>query len=108
MVKNLRVLRNKKGISQLQLAEIVGVSQQSVNKYENHGVEPDIGTLIKIADYFSTSVDYLIGHTAITPDNVHEYGLNKNETLIIDGYRLLNDKEKDSIHSVISNYNAKK
>ncbi len=42
MVKNLKRLRSKAGISQRELAEIVMVSQQSINKYENHNVEPDI------------------------------------------------------------------
>ena len=40
MVKNLKYLRTRYGISQQQLAEIAGVSQQSVNKYENHNIEP--------------------------------------------------------------------
>ena len=47
MVKNLKLLRTKYNISQQQLAELVGVSQQSINKYENHKIEPDIQTLIK-------------------------------------------------------------
>ena len=38
MVKNLKYLRTRYGISQQQLAEIAGVSQQSVNKYENHNI----------------------------------------------------------------------
>ena len=63
MLKNLRLLREEKGMSQKQLADCIGVSQQSINKYENHNVEPDIGALIRIADCFSTSVDYIIGHT---------------------------------------------
>ena len=62
MVKNLRTLRMSKGISQQQLADVIGTSQQSINKYENHNVEPDISTLIMLADYFQVSVDYLIGH----------------------------------------------
>ena len=53
------------GISQQQLGEIVGVSQQSINKYENHNVEPDVATLCALADYFQTSVDYLVGHTQV-------------------------------------------
>ena len=63
MVKNLKLLRTKKGLSQKQLADIIGTSQQSINKYENHNVEPDIDTLIAFADFFNTSVDYLIGNT---------------------------------------------
>ena len=58
MIQNLKSLRTSKGISQQQLADIIGVSQQSINKYENHNVEPDIATLIRIADFFQTSVDF--------------------------------------------------
>ena len=36
MVKNLKFLRTNKGLSQQQLAEVIGTSQQSINKYENH------------------------------------------------------------------------
>lgn len=61
MIKNLKTLRNQRGISQKALADIIMVSQQSINKYENHNVEPDIETLIKIADYFQVSLDYLVG-----------------------------------------------
>lgn len=61
MVKNLKELRVQAGISQQQLADVIGVSQQSINKYENHNIEPDIRTLVALADYFETSVDYLIG-----------------------------------------------
>ena len=63
MIKNMKLLRSKYKVSQAQLAEAIGVSQQSVNKYENSGVEPDFEMLIKIADHFSVSIDYLIGHS---------------------------------------------
>ncbi len=68
MVKNLKKLRNKKGVSQRELAKAVMVSQQSINKYENHDVEPDIGTLIKMADYFNVSLDYLVGREYCAED----------------------------------------
>ena len=42
MLKNIKKLRIGKGLSQQQLADIIGVSQQSINKYENHNVEPNI------------------------------------------------------------------
>lgn len=68
MVKNLKKLRNKKGVSQREIAKAVMVSQQSINKYENHDVEPDIGTLIKMADYFNVSLDYLVGREYCAED----------------------------------------
>ena len=52
MLENLKLLRSTAGISQKTLADSIGVSQQSINKYENHNIEPDIATLSSIADYF--------------------------------------------------------
>ena len=50
-------------MSQQQLALKLNLSQQTIYKYENQITEPDITTLINLADYFNTSVDYLIGNT---------------------------------------------
>jgi len=105
-VRNLKKLRMEKKVSQSKLAEIIGTSQQSINKYENHKVEPDINTLIALADYFQTSVDYLIGHTEerhmIEP--VSAYDLNQEESNLIDKYRKLTVDEKDSLLLIIKNY----
>lgn len=109
MIKNLKKLRTQKGISQQQLANAIGISQQSINKYENHKIEPDINTLIAFADFFNTSVDYLIGNTEINHviEEITHYDLNEDESLLIEGYRKLNEKEKISIKMVIENYNIK-
>lgn len=63
MLKNLKSLRTENKISQESLGKIIGVSQQTINKYENHNVEPCINILIKISNYFDVSVDYLVGNT---------------------------------------------
>lgn len=106
MLENLKALREAAAISQKQLAEVIGVSQQSINKYENHNIEPDIETLIRIADYFDTSVDYLIGHTSVRRkiEETHPCDLNSTEQKIIDGYRNLSSKQKDCILTVINSY----
>ena len=106
MVANLKKLRHKKGISQQMLADAIGTSQQSINKYENHKIEPDIETLIKIADYFETSVDYLTGHTDIDRviENIRQYDLGAAESELIDNYRKLSPKQRESIESIIDNY----
>ena len=104
MVKNLRKLRINKGISQQQLADVMGTSQQSVNKYENHNVEPDISALIKLADYFETSIDYLVGHTTPTERHIEEIEPTKEETTLIRDYRHLSKDEKESIQLVLRNY----
>ena len=59
----LKELRKKKGISQLRLASDLNTTQNTVSRYETGEREPGIDELIKIADYFNVSVDYLIGRT---------------------------------------------
>ncbi|MBQ8580158.1 MAG: helix-turn-helix transcriptional regulator [Oscillospiraceae bacterium] len=106
MLENLRKLREDVAISQKQLAEAIGVSQQSINKYENHNIEPDIETLICIADFFDTSVDYLIGHTTIRRkiEEVSAYELNAEESDIIDGFRKLTVGQRQCVATVIASY----
>lgn len=108
MLKRIKQLRNEMGISQRQLGEIVGISQQSVNKYENHNIEPDLQTLIDIADYFDTSVDYIIEHTdkREVRENLSGQGFTIKEKKLLEKYRKLNTSEKESIELIINNYLA--
>lgn len=105
MVRNLRKLRLAKGVSQQQLAQAIGTTQQSINKYENHATEPDIQTLIQIADYFGATVDELIGHYARPSDEEpEELVLTKEERFIIQSRRRLSRSEQTSIRLILENY----
>lgn len=57
----LKELRESKGLTQKEVAEIIGYSEISYGRYENGKREPDISTLCKLAEYFNVTVDYLIG-----------------------------------------------
>lgn len=59
----LKEIREKKGISQLKLAMDLGMNQNSISRYETGVREADYESLIKFADYFNVSVDYLLGRT---------------------------------------------
>lgn len=59
--KNLKRLRREKNITQDQLADILGVSYQSVSRWETGLCYPDIELLPTISDFFGVSVDKLIG-----------------------------------------------
>lgn len=106
MIKNLKLLRTKKGISQQYLAGILGISQQSVNKYENHNVEPDISTLIAMSEFFGVSVDFLIGKS----DNpeLSESSFSQAEKELVLKYRALSDSEKVCVDTLISTYSNMK
>lgn len=59
----LKKLRLESGISQKELAEKLGVSPTNIYNYEIGRTQPSIEWLIKIADFFDVSVDYLIERT---------------------------------------------
>lgn len=61
-MNRLKKLRKANGLTQHQLANELGMIKQTYSNYENEKREPNIATLIKVADYFDVSVDYLIGH----------------------------------------------
>lgn len=63
MFLQLKELRNAKGISQLKLAMDLNMNQNTISRYETGEREPGINELIRIADYFNVSVDYLIGRS---------------------------------------------
>lgn len=59
----LKKLRKKRKISQLKLSMDLNMNQNTVSRYENLERQADYETLVKIADYFDVSLDYLLGRT---------------------------------------------
>lgn len=60
-MERLRKLRQDMGVTQEQLADDLSVAKSTIGMWENQKREPDLKMLEKIADFFKTSVDYLIG-----------------------------------------------
>ena len=58
-----KALREKRGISQLKLAMDLDMNQNSISRYETGVREADYKSLIKFADYFDVSIDYLLERT---------------------------------------------
>lgn len=61
--ERIKNLRNKRNLTQEQLGKYLNVGKSTISQYENNINTPDITTLIKIANYFNTSVEYLLGNT---------------------------------------------
>ena len=62
-MNRLRLAREQRGISQRDLGKAMGVSAATISRYETMEREADYETLIKFADYFDVSLDYLLGRT---------------------------------------------
>ena len=61
--ERLRQLRNERNVSQVALAKEVGVSSRVYQDYESGKREAQMTTLIRMADFFGVSLDYLTGRT---------------------------------------------
>ncbi len=59
----LKEIRKSRGISQLKLAMDLNMNQNSISRYENGEREADYETLIRFADYFDVSIDYILERT---------------------------------------------
>ena len=102
-IERFKALREEKGISQQKLAEKIHTNQQNIHRYENGFYEPDIATLKLLADYFETSVDYLVGHTDIRHkiETVQPFELNNDEAILIEKYRRLKSNARNSVMNMM-------
>lgn len=82
---NLRALRRQREITQEELADILGVSYQSVSRWENNTCYPDMELLPTLAEFFGVTIDHLLGVDAATEQHkVTEY-LNRFQDAISQG-----------------------
>ena len=58
---NLKMLRTEKGLGQVELAKQVGVSKGIISLWENGLRQPNMSSLIELAEFFEVSIDYLVG-----------------------------------------------
>ena len=73
VAERLRSLRESVKLSQVKMAEIVGVKQSSLNRYELNQASPTFETLNRYADYFDVSMDYIFGRTDNPQGKLYEY-----------------------------------
>ena len=60
--ENIRAFRKQRSLTQEQLAEVLGVTPGAVYKWEAKLSVPELPVIIKLADFFDTSVDVLLGY----------------------------------------------
>ena len=61
--ENIKKLRLARGLNQVEFARALSVTKQCVSNWENDNVLPSIEMLVRIADFFSISTDFLLGRS---------------------------------------------
>ena len=97
----LKELRFNAGISRAELARELAINQGTLANYENELREPDFITLVKIAEYFGESVDYLLGRTEDAQVPSEFRPLSKKEKSVIGKYRTLSEDSKDIVYELL-------
>ena len=92
----IRELRAEKNVTQQEIADKLGVSRQVFANWENEINQPDLKMLISLAEFFSVTVDYLLGRTddfgnAVMPT---PYELTNEETQLLNLYRGMTHVQK--------------
>lgn len=59
----LKELRKEKGLTLEQLGKDIGTTKATISNFENEQRKPSLDMIIKLADYFQVSIDYLVGRT---------------------------------------------
>ncbi len=106
IIENLKKLRKERKLSQTKLAEELHTTQQNIQKYENDTTMPSIDILKQMADFFETSVDYIIGYTDASDMLIEHHGiqLTADEWELIDVYRSISDSQKSVVKTVAKSY----
>ncbi len=65
MFNRIKDLREDKDMRQSDLAKATGIDQRTISNYETGKTAPDAYALIKLADFFEVSIDYLVGRSTM-------------------------------------------
>lgn len=95
-IKELRIAKN---CTQSTLAELIQVSQQNISKYENGKLEPDITSLIALANFFEVSLDYLVERDFTPACGVPEQYIkvSSEEKTLLHLWNELDEDDKDLV-----------
>ncbi|SFG47013.1 helix-turn-helix domain-containing protein [Sporolactobacillus nakayamae] len=96
MLDQLIALRKKKKLTIQNMADILGIAKSTYASYETGYRQPPIDALIKIADFFKTSLDTLVDRPY--KPNIHlDQPQEANCCLIIDGEALTEEEQKEIV-----------
>ncbi len=93
IMKRLKELREDKHISQQRLAIDLNVSQATISKYELGQADPDIPTIVQLAEYFHVSADYLL-EISDSKQNISDSRLSDTEKQLVFDFKRLDKIQK--------------
>lgn len=98
----LRELRGEKGLTLIDVSSFLGLTPQVLSRYERGDREPDLNTLIMLANYYGVSIDYLLGRENEFGQIITNLDLSEREKTLISQFRQLPDIRQRTVIDSIS------
>lgn len=99
--ERLRMLRKRAGLTQQAVAARLSIHRTAYTKYETSGVTPDPQGLVRLAELFGVTVDFLVGHEDTVPSLSDADGtqveVSLQEKQLLQVFRQLTDEEKRTL-----------
>ena len=92
----LKQLRTSKKMLQKDVASLLGIDRTTYAKYESGASEPNHETLLKLAEIFGVSTDYILGRDEKKP-TVQDDGLTEGERALMKQFRQLTPEQQDMV-----------
>lgn len=108
-----RELRKEKGFTQKELSEMLNLNQTTVSHWELGTALPDVKTLIKLAEIYDVSIDFILGFSDYYyPDRIPTSSLSDDEKELVDTFRRMTKETQaitlDTVHSLAGDNERRK
>ena len=107
MENNLKQIRQKRGELQVKVAMKLNTTQETISSYETGRVFPSSDMLIKLADYYNTSIDYLLCRTKydMPIDTIKPNNISDSDFMLLNKINKLSSTNKAKVESYIDGLN---
>lgn len=101
MQNKLAELRKERNMSQKEFSKIFNVAQNTISQWEQGKRNMDTEILVKLADYFQVTTDYLLGRSEAASHRTNVFHLSPSEELLVKKYRTLPDLSRETLDTVL-------
>ena len=91
----IKELREERELSLMALAKAIGVSDTAICKWENEVAEPKLSYIVKLADFFGCSADYILGRMDDFGWRAPQKPLPRDEAHLLECYRALSAERRE-------------
>lgn len=91
--ERLKELRKTKNLTQENIGELCGVGKATISNWESNSTDPPLETVMKLANYFGVSIDFLLGNETNSPNTIDKVNQALREAGLVNSDETLKEEE---------------